>query len=191
MDDSWQDVGDRDQEEVEDKYLSGLKEFEQLGLVDIGPLASWEVSSSKANCSIDQLRDDSPSTFWQSDGAQPHHLDIHFSKRVNVTRISLYLDYLLDESYTPSHITINAGTGFHDLTLVREIHLEQPTGWSHLCFETGLKTFLIRISIIANHQHGKDTHIRGVRIFAQQGRNELEGSTRFTSLKLISESTIR
>lgn len=31
--------------------------------------------------------------------------------------ISLYMDYKLDESYTPSKIAVRAGTNFHDLTV--------------------------------------------------------------------------
>lgn len=29
-----------------------------------------------------------------------------------------------------------------------------------------IKAFLVQISILANHQNGKDTHLRGVKIFA-------------------------
>jgi anaphase-promoting complex subunit 10 len=29
-----------------------------------------------------------------------------------------------------------------------------------------LKAFLVQISILANHQNGKDTHLRGVKVFA-------------------------
>lgn len=31
--------------------------------------------------------------------------------------ISLYVDYKLDESYTPSKVAVRAGTNFHDLTV--------------------------------------------------------------------------
>lgn len=31
--------------------------------------------------------------------------------------ISLYMDYKLDESYTPSKVAVRAGTNFHDLTV--------------------------------------------------------------------------
>ena len=31
--------------------------------------------------------------------------------------VSLYMDYKLDESYTPSKVAVRAGTNFHDLTV--------------------------------------------------------------------------
>lgn len=43
--------------------------------------------------------------------------------------ISIYVDYMLDESYTPSKIVISAGTGFFDLTEVKTVDLQQPRGW--------------------------------------------------------------
>jgi anaphase-promoting complex subunit 10 len=41
----------------------------------------------------------------------------------------LYFDYDLDESYTPSRISIYAGTGLYDLTEVKAVDLHQPRGW--------------------------------------------------------------
>jgi len=29
-----------------------------------------------------------------------------------------------------------------------------------------IKAFLVQIAILANHQNGKDTHLRGIKIFA-------------------------
>jgi anaphase-promoting complex subunit 10 len=98
----------------------------------------------------------------------------------------MYFDYLLDESYTPSKIVISAGTGLYDLTEVKTIELREPRGWqtvnvgefgreyhhphSHfqhkLICRSVIKAFLVQISILANHQNGKDTHLRGVKIFA-------------------------
>jgi anaphase-promoting complex subunit 10 len=94
----------------------------------------------------------------------------------------MYFDYLLDESYTPSKIVISAGTGLYDLTEVKTIELREPRGWQtvnvgefgreyylkvyRLTDRSVIKAFLLQISIPANHQNGKDTHLRGVKIFA-------------------------
>ncbi|KAJ6304998.1 hypothetical protein OIU78_020528 [Salix suchowensis] len=51
-------------------------------------------------------------TYWQSDGAQPHVVNIQFQKKVKLQLVVLYLDFKLDESYTPSKISIRAGDGF-------------------------------------------------------------------------------
>jgi anaphase-promoting complex subunit 10 len=113
----------------------------------------------------------------------------------------MYFDYLLDESYTPSRIAISAGTGLYDLTEVKVVDLHQPRGWQtvhvgdygreyspeqpHFCLcpdrrlGSGIiNAFLVQIVVLANHQNGKDTHLRGVKIFApgtERSRNASGG----------------
>ncbi|KAH3687856.1 hypothetical protein WICPIJ_001149 [Wickerhamomyces pijperi] len=185
----------------------GIRDMEALGLADIGALGSWSVSSHKQGSGIKELREDTYETYWQSDGQQPHHLDIHFSKRVNVTRLSIFTDYTQDESYTPSKILVLSGSGFHDLIEVATMNLNQPIGWKHVIFNDanttddddgsiakrandGLKTFLIRLLIVANHQHGKDTHLRSVKIYSPMVGFNMSSTVLggFTSRKLLSES---
>jgi anaphase-promoting complex subunit 10 len=43
--------------------------------------------------------------------------------------VALYLDYRLDESYTPSRIAVRAGTAAYDLKEVKTVELEEPRGW--------------------------------------------------------------
>jgi len=64
---------------------------------------------------VDQLRDDCVDTYWQSDGQLPHLVNVQFRKKTTVQDICIYTDYKLDESYTPSRISIRAGTHFNDL----------------------------------------------------------------------------
>lgn len=174
--------------------------MEELKLVDIGALGAWSVSSCKVGSGIKELREDNPESFWQSDGAQPHYLDIHFSKKVSISGISIFTDFARDESYTPSKITFLAGNGFHDLIEVTTVELNQPSGWTHIPFdeeqEIGgkcLKTFLVRLLILANHQHGKDTHLRAVKIYSPMTTYSLNSGIlgSFTSRKLQSEAVIR
>jgi anaphase-promoting complex subunit 10 len=98
-------------------------------LREISTLASWTVSSSKPGCSIPQLRHPSTSLFWQSDGPQPHYLNIHFFKLVRIVGLRLYLDFEQDESYTPTRIIFLAGSGMNDLQEWGEMKLESPRGW--------------------------------------------------------------
>lgn len=98
-------------------------------LREISTLASWTVSSSKPGCSIPQLRHPSPNLFWQSDGPQPHYLNIHFFKLVRIVGLRLYLDFDQDESYTPTRIVLLAGSGMNDLVEWGEMRLETPRGW--------------------------------------------------------------
>jgi anaphase-promoting complex subunit 10 len=43
---------------------------------EIGDLAVWTLSSAKQGNGVDQLRDNNINTFWQSDGQQPHFINI-------------------------------------------------------------------------------------------------------------------
>ncbi|KAG5129073.1 hypothetical protein JHK84_035470 [Glycine max] len=38
----------------------------------------------------------------------------------------------LDESYTPSKVSIRAGDGFHNLKEIKTVELLKPTGWVYL-----------------------------------------------------------
>ena len=80
-----------------------------VGLRDISSLATWTLSSAKPGCALAQLRHPSPSQFWQSDGPQPHTLTLHFFKLVSIVKIRVYLDFKLDESYTPTKMKFHAG----------------------------------------------------------------------------------
>lgn len=84
----------------------------------------------------------------------------------------MYLDYRLDESYTPKRITIRSGTTHHDLEEIRVIEIEQPIGWVRIPLGnpngTGLqryiRTWYIQIIISTMHQNGRDTHIRCIKV---------------------------
>lgn len=80
-----------------------------VGLREISTLATWTLSSAKPGCSLAQLRHPSLSQFWQSDGPQPHTLTLHFFKLVSIVKMRVYLDFKLDESYTPTKMKFFAG----------------------------------------------------------------------------------
>jgi hypothetical protein len=44
-------------------------------------------------------------------------------------------------------------------------------------FSGVIKAFLVQIRILANHQNGKDTHLRGVKIFAPGSEHSSHAST--------------
>jgi len=140
--------------------------------------------------------------FWQSDGPQPHVLNIHFFKLVAIAHMRINIDYQLDESYTPTRICFLAGTGHHDLQQVCDMRLEQPKGWLDVDLSNvggepdegdyadydiddepqdeatadarrrgigrqTLRCMLVQVRVAENHQNGKDTHLRGLQIFAR------------------------
>ncbi|KAK4989018.1 hypothetical protein LTR66_007162 [Elasticomyces elasticus] len=165
--------------------------FPPPGLKEISSLASWTVSTSKPGCGVAALRSPDPALFWQSDGPQPHLLSLHFFKLVAIVHMRVCLDFAADESYTPTRMQFCAGTGLHDLIEFAEMTFEEPRGWIDVDFsgvgpverdgdddeeEEGevdwdgrpvLKAFLVQLRILENHQNGKDTHLRGLQIFAR------------------------
>ncbi|KAF8245355.1 APC10-domain-containing protein [Wilcoxina mikolae CBS 423.85] len=200
-DDDGEEEADVEEEEVEDASFSTDANNKPpsptlAGLKEIGNLASWTVSTAKPGNGIEQLRDEDTSLFWQSDGPQPHHINIHFAKRVKVKRIRMYLDFENDESYTPTKMSVLSGTGHQDLVEVTKLELERPTGWVEVklddVHEDGeLRTFLIQIAIHANHQNGKDTHVRGLQIYASEPAAFDVGGILFNNSNMLSELELR
>ena len=149
------------------------------GLREISSLASWTVSTHKPHCGAPALLQPTPSTFWQSDGPQPHHLTVHFPRTVTILKIRIYLDFSLDESYTPTRMEFYGGLHGENYGLVQfaEWKAEEPRGWQDISVEgcgpggsDGIRARVLEIRVIENHQNGKDTHVRGVQIFARDER---------------------
>ena len=65
---------------------SGAAGALQLGpdVREVGHLAVWTVTSAKPGNGVELLRDGNPNTYWQSDGTQPHLVDIQFQKKMHV-----------------------------------------------------------------------------------------------------------
>ncbi|XP_030099609.1 anaphase-promoting complex subunit 10 isoform X1 [Mus musculus] len=60
------------------------KQLERTATVrEIGSQAVWSLSSCKPGFGVDQLRDDNLETYWQSDGSQPHLVNIQFRSLFN------------------------------------------------------------------------------------------------------------
>ncbi|KAF3070712.1 Anaphase-promoting complex subunit 10 [Daldinia childiae] len=145
-----------------------------VGLKEISNLASFTVSSYKPGCGVKELRDDDVNQFWQSDGLQPHRLNIHFIKRVEIRKFRLYLDYELDESYTPTKLQITAGFSPNMNIPYTIMEFNQPKGWVDVPINgaggghdgNSLCCWFIRVTVLENHQNGKDTHMRGVEVYA-------------------------
>ncbi|KAH8166420.1 hypothetical protein CIB48_g1801 [Xylaria polymorpha] len=163
------EVEDADEEDEEQPFDASA-----VGLKEISNLASFTVSSYKPGCGVKELRDDDANQYWQSDGPQPHRLNIHFIKRVEIRALRLYLDYELDESYTPTKIQITAGTGPNLTIPFATLELNMPKGWVDIPIAgagggpdgNSLCCFFVRVIILENHQNGKDTHIRGIKVYA-------------------------
>jgi len=158
---------------TQQRYRSGedvdpLRE-ERSGLIrEVGCQAIWSLSSCKPGYGVDQLRDQSLENYWQSDGQLPHLVNIQFRRKMTVRDICLYTDFKLDESYTPSKISIRCGTHFNDLQEVELIEFSEPSGWVQIQLkdirDLPISTFMIQLAVLSNHQNGRDTHLRQIRI---------------------------
>ena len=96
---------------------------------DVGNEAVWSVSSCKAGNGVAQLRDRQLDTFWQSDGHAPHVVSLVFGRKVRVSAVCFYVDYKVDESYTPLRVSVRGGSSPHSMHDVAVMELEEPTGW--------------------------------------------------------------
>ncbi|VDQ05840.1 unnamed protein product [Trichobilharzia regenti] len=112
-----------------------------------------------------------------------------------MSKLCLYTDYKVDESYTPSRLAIRVGNTIHDLLELLEVELQEPTGWSviPLTWPDGspLRTFLLQIAILANHQNGRDTHLRSIRLHSPVECHGLETLAPFVSREGKAFMTIR
>ncbi|EOA31521.1 hypothetical protein CARUB_v10014711mg [Capsella rubella] len=166
-------------------------------LREMGKNAAWSVSSCKPGNGVGTLRDDNIETYWQSDGLQPHLINIQFQKKVKLQLVVLYVDFKLDESYTPSKISIRAGDGFHNLKEIKSVELVKPTGWVCLSLsgtdprETFVNTFMLQIAILSNHLNGRDTHIRQIKVYGPRPNPIPRQPFQFTSMEFLTYSTLR
>ncbi|GAA5854703.1 hypothetical protein JCM8547_004946 [Rhodosporidiobolus lusitaniae] len=172
-------------------------------LRDIGALASWAVSSAKPGYGVEHLRDGSSATLWQSEGAQPHLISIQFSRKQSISQVWIHADIGLDDSYTPHKVSVRAGSYHGDLHEVKWVELNQPKGWQALKLggstkpgagpedDEPIRAHLIQIAIISNHMNGKDTHVRGIRVFAPRPLDLEDDLLPFRSVAFTQHETIR
>lgn len=165
---------------------------------EIGNLAVWSLSSAKPGFGVQQLRDDNIETYWQSDGPQPHMINIQFPRKMEVEEIEFYTDFKLDESYTPHHISIKSGTNYHDLKEIKFLELEEANGWISFNFkekdensEKYLNTNFIQVGIVQNHQNGRDTHLRQLKIYGPKKSTVSLFNNSFSNLEYTQFETLR
>lgn len=198
-----EDIGDEDEHDM-DSIPSAPFNPIAMGLKEIGGLAHFRVSSYKPGNGVDELKNDDIDRYWQyvscnqasffltfankchrSDGVQPHRLTMAFVKQAEIRALRFYVDYLQDESYTPTKIIWKAGTSENNLFKFAESELVNPSGWVDVPItgagggEDGnsLMAWVVRMEVIENHQNGKDTHIRSIKIYGFDDQLRAAGPT--------------
>ncbi|CAM9876785.1 unnamed protein product [Chrysoparadoxa australica] len=173
----------------------------RVTLRDIGGEAVWSLTTAKPGNGVEQIRDGKCETYWQSDGAQPHQINIQFHRKVTIAEVAFYLDYKLDESYTPKKLSIRVGSTSHDLAEIKAIELTQPIGWvrcplvSPIDATSPIRAHALQICIISMHQNGRDTHMRQCMVFGprheQQAVAHGRSLPKFTTVEFSQFSTVR
>ncbi|KAG5182730.1 anaphase-promoting complex subunit 10, partial [Tribonema minus] len=142
---------------------------------EVSSEAIWTLSTAKPLSGVDQILDDNMDTYWQSDGAFPHYLTILFQRKITLSEISFYLNFTLDESYTPLQLSIWAGNTQEDLAEVHTADLREPVGWVNCVLQgvpdergraTPLRARMLQVCIVVMHQNGRDLHIRQVKVYS-------------------------
>ena len=120
-----------------------------------------------------------------------------FRKKTLVRFVSIFTDYKSDESYTPNKISVRVGNDFHDLKQVDLLELDEPYGWVNIELKNDdqcIKTFMIQLAVVGNHQNGRDTHIRQIKVFAPNVERKdisMPNSSQFSSIELSMYSRLR
>ena len=140
----------------------------------------------------------------RSDGPQPHLINIQFHKKMLIHEIVIYTDFKLDESYTPSKISIRAGTTFHDLQEIHVQELNEPSGWVTILPPPDAEgapdaigpamrsTYFVQVAVLANHQNGRDTHIRQIKIYTPRRHlGQHLGQQEFSTVAFQQYATVR
>ena len=90
---------------------------------------------------------------------------------------------------------MRAGSQFHDLVELEQVELNEPVGW--VCIplkdtnDKPIRTFMIQIAILSNHQNGRDTHVRRIKIRSPVQNNSLLTLPKFTSPEFNMKAHIR
>ncbi|EAY18648.1 hypothetical protein TVAG_062530 [Trichomonas vaginalis G3] len=135
----------------------------KTNLHDITKKALWNVSTTKGGYEISAMFDGSNETFWQSDSVPPHYIIAQFSKKTYISKLSMYISIQNDETYTPVEVACYIGS---DPNLMQQYSREELSilqGWVDI--PLGISTIFLKIEITKNHQGGKDSRIRQIKLW--------------------------
>ncbi|CAD26618.1 hypothetical protein [Encephalitozoon cuniculi GB-M1] len=120
------------------------------------------LSSFKREHSLRELLSKDMSEYWATDDVLPHSIQISFDRVRYVQSVQLFLSFTQDDSYTPEKIGVRCGLTREDVREISSVELVEPEGL--LTLSVARKCIYILVVINSNHQEGKDSHVRHLKI---------------------------
>ncbi|KXN68399.1 galactose-binding like protein [Conidiobolus coronatus NRRL 28638] len=173
-------------EEVENDDDSNIGMTTKRGFVetkgyetDITSECKLRVSSYKYGYPPTEMIDNSLETYWQSEGQLPHTIILKYSRQILLSKLKIYFDFPMDESYTPNLFTISLGNRINDYKELTKVKGEVQPKWIEVnckLFNNNrpIPTFNIKLTILNNMEDGRDSHLRQIRIFELKEFDNIE-----------------
>lgn len=118
------------------------------------------LSSTKPGYRLSDLFSTSTDGYWHTNDSLPHFFHVDFPILTYIEKLSMDLSYELDDSYTPEQISI-----FLDQKHHQSHKLFEPEGT--ISFDIKQSVFTLNLVIRSNHQEGRDSHVRGIRLYGR------------------------
>ncbi|KAG9347104.1 hypothetical protein JZ751_006031 [Albula glossodonta] len=76
-----------------------------------------------------------------------------------------------------------------------QLEMVEPSGWIHIplldLVNSPIRTFMIQIAVLANHQNGRDTHMRQIKVYTPVEESSIGKYPRCTTVDFMMYRTIR
>ena len=90
-------------------------------------------------------------------------------------------------------ISVRVGNHFNDLTEVEQIEMSEPSGWVTVPLrdldERPVRTYMVQVAVLANHQNGRDTHMRQIKVHSPV--SQAKTAYHFTTVDVKQFQTVR
>ena len=90
---------------------------------------------------------------------------------------------------------MRAGNHFNDLFEIEQVELSEPMGWIVVPLkdsrEKPIRTFMIQIGVLSNHQNGRDTHMRQIKIHSPVQDTSVAKKQIFSSVDMSMFNSLR
>lgn len=113
-----------------------------------------------------QLFSDDPEEYWHTDGNLPHHIEIELGEHRVLSEIKMVLGHAQDKSYTPRELDIRCGRTRDTVCSVKIVNVSEKATSIDIPVEEGC--VYIQIVILSNHQEGRDSRIRNLKLIFRE-----------------------